>query len=336
MAKIEKLPSGNYRVRVTVGHTAEGKPIRKSFTHYDKTKLRRIAAEYADAHRNAMRRVTVSDAIDGFYAAKSAILSPSTARDYKSMGETLKDKHGEFCRLYVDEVTSRELQTVINGMVEDGKKPKTVKNYHGFLCSVFKYVDFSLPRVNLPQAERPDIRIPEAEEVQKIMQAAAGSRLEVPLGLACMGLRRSEICALTLEDLDKNTIHIHRSAVYGADMEIHVKTTKNYTSDRFVVLPDKLAGKIREQGYIWDSTPAALTNCFSLFLKSHGFPHYRLHDMRHFFASYCHNVLKMSDKQIQAITGHKTSETLRRVYLHSLKQSEVNQNVANNMNTLLM
>lgn len=49
-----------------------------------------------------------------------------------------------------------------------------------------------------------------------------------------------------------------------------------------------------------------------------------------------HNVLKMSDKQIQAITGHKTSETLRRVYLHSLKQSEVNQNVANNMNTLLM
>lgn len=53
MAKIEKLPSGNYRIRVIVGHTEDGKPIRKSFTHYDKTKLRRIAAEYADAHRNS-------------------------------------------------------------------------------------------------------------------------------------------------------------------------------------------------------------------------------------------------------------------------------------------
>lgn len=82
--------------------------------------------------------------------------------------------------------------------------------------------------------------------------------------------------------------------------------------------------------------PAALTNCFSLFLKTHGFKHYRLHDMRHFFASYCHNVLKMSDKQIQAITGHKTSETLRRVYLHSLEQEQINRNVAETMNDFIV
>lgn len=336
MAKIEKLPSGNYRIRVVIGHKENGKPIIKSFTHYDKTKLRRIAAEYADSHRSSIRRVRVSEAIDAFYAAKFAVLSPSTARDYKSMGETLKAEYEPFCRRYVDEISSKDVQALINSMSAAGKKPKTIKNYHGFLSSVFKFAEYPLPPANLPQAERPDIHIPEANEVQRIMQAASGTRLEVALGLACMGLRRSEICALTLEDLDGNTIHIHRSAVYGADMEIHIKATKNYTSDRFVLLPERLADKIREQGYIWDSTPAALTNCFSLFLKSHDFKHYRLHDMRHFFASYCHNVLKMSDKQIQAITGHKTSETLRRVYLHSLEQEQINRNVAETMNDFLM
>lgn len=336
MAKIEKLPSGNYRVRVVIGHTADGRPIRKSFTHYDKTRLRRIAAEYADEHRDVTHRSTVAQAIDALCDAKAPILSPSTMRDYKSMAATLKSNHGQFCRLYVDDVTQRDLQALINEMVMAGRRPKTVKNYHGFLCSVFKYAEHTIPRVNLPQPEKPVIEIPEADDVKKLMQAVAGSRLEIPVGLAAMGLRRSEICALSIEDLEGNVIHIHRSAVYGADGAVHIKTTKNYSSDRRVMIPDRLADKIRERGLVWDSTPAALSDCFSLFLRSHGFPHYRLHDMRHFFASYCHNVLRLSDKQIQAITGHKTSETLRRVYLHTLDQDKAARDAADSIGGLFV
>ncbi|MBR3280149.1 MAG: site-specific integrase [Lachnospiraceae bacterium] len=331
MAKITKTKSGNYTMRVVVGHDQNGRPIQKRFTHYDKAKLRFIAAEYEDSHRNTIRRITVEDAIMAFLASRRAVLSPSTLKGYNSCANVIKCEFGRFCALYVDEVTQADVQAIINEMVLSGKKPKTVKNLHGFLSSVFKFAGVPLPSAALPQSVKPNITIPEADEMKDLLSKAAGTRLEIPLALAAMGLRRSEICALTLDDLSGNVLHIHKSAVYGPDKQVHIKTTKNYSSDRFIVIPEPLADKIRTAGIIWDASPIALSSCFDKFVKKHGHEHYRLHDMRHFFASYCHNVLKMSDKQIQAITGHKTSETLHRVYLHSLNQDQVNQEVATNM-----
>lgn len=331
MAKITKTKSGNYTMRVVVGHDADGKPIQKRFTHYDKAKLRLIAAEYEDSHRNIIRRMTVSEAIDAFLASRRAVLSPSTMKGYESCARVLKNENVRLCVRYVDEITQQDIQAVINEMVMSGKKPKTVKNLHGFLSSVFKFCGTPLPAATLPQSIKPNITIPESDQVKDLLSKSAGTRLEIPLALAAMGLRRSEICALTPEDLNGNILHIHKSAVYGPDRQVHIKTTKNYSSDRFIVIPDPLADKIRTSGIIWDASPIALSSCFDKFVKRNGFANLRLHDMRHFFASYCHNILKMSDKQIQAITGHKTSETLHRVYLHSLNQSEINQEVASNM-----
>lgn len=335
MAKIEKLKSGNYTVRVVVGHDADGKPIRKRFTHYDKAKLRLMVAKYEDSHRARIRRQTVTEAIDAFLAAKSAVLSPSTIKDYNSRAVNLKADYAALCAKYVDDVTKEDLQMMINDMVADGKSPKTIANYRGFLSAAFSYADVRLPRASLPQAKRPNISIPETNEVKDLLSKAVGTRLEIPLALAAMGLRRSEICALSVDDLQGNILHIHRSAVYGTDKAVHIKTTKNYTSDRFVLLPKPLAAKIKASGIIWDGTPIALSDCFYKFITKHSAKKYRLHDMRHFFASYCHNVLKMSDKQIQAITGHKTAETLRRVYLHSLDQEKINRLVAKKMTNLI-
>lgn len=333
--KIEKLPSGNYRLRVIIGHDPSGKPIRKSFTHPDKTRLQRIAFEYADTHRNTAHRYTVSEAIDMFIAAKNAVLSPSTMRAYTSLAKTLKSEHRRFCALYVDDMDAPNLQRLINDLVRKGNTPKTVRNFHGFLSAVFKYAGERLPVVTLPARERPIRYIPDDDVVRRLTSAAKGTRMEVPLALAVFGLRRSEICALTADDLNGDVIHIHKAVVYGADRLPHVKNTKTYTSDRFVRIPANIAVLIRSQGYVTDFTPHGLSHAFERISEKAGVPHFRLHDLRHYFVSYCHNVLHLPDAQIQAITGHKTSFIMRENYLHAMNTDASGKLVADALSNML-
>lgn len=332
MAKIEKLPSGNYRIRVVVGHTPDGKIKRKSFTGNNKAKLRRLAAEYADRRR--VTGLNVGDAIDAFIAAKSPVLSPSTVKAYSSMAATLKSRHGQFCALSVDDMRQADLQRFINSLLPDHAS-KTICNYHGLLSAAFKFSGSSLPPVTLPRKDQKEILIPDEDMVRRISAAVEGGRLEVPVGLAMMGLRRSEICALALDDLDGNMLRIHRAVVYGLDNQTVEKDTKTYSSYRTIRIPDKIADRIRAQGFVTDYTPAGLSAAFRLMLKKNGLPHFRLHDMRHFFASYCHNVLLLSDAQIQAITGHKTSVVLRSNYIHAMNQQKTGEMVADSLSGLL-
>lgn len=330
--KVEKTASGNYRIRVIIGHDADGKPIRKSFTHHDKKHLLAVAHEYADKHRNT-RRKTIEQSIDAFISAKTPVLSPSTIRAYTSLAKTLKSQYAAFCALYVDGMTSKELQKLINALA-DTHTPKTVRNIHGFLSSVAKFEGVTLPPVNLPQKQKPVIHIPDEQIAKMIADAAKGTRLEIPVALAFFALRRSEICALSPDDLDGNVLHIHKAAVRGADKAIHVKYTKTYTSDRYVRIPDDIAAKIRAQGYVTDYTLSGLSCAFDKMLARNGLPHYRLHDLRHFFVSYCHNVLHLSDAQIQSITGHKTS-VIMQTYLHSMHDDTAGKIVVDSISALL-
>lgn len=332
--KVEKLPSGSYRIRVIVGHDAAGKPIRKSFTHPDRKHLLAVAHSYADEHRQNRRGVTVESAVDAFLAAKTPVLSPSTVRAYTSLAKTLKREHAAFCALSVYDVSQQDMQALINRLVKKGNTPKTVRNVYGFLSAAFKFAGERLPVANLPQKVKPVIHIPDEDIARRISEAAKGTRLEVPVALAFFALRRSEICALTPDDITGDVIHVCKAAVVGADSAVHVKYTKTYTSDRYVRIPAELAAKIRAQGYVTDYTLHGLSHAFDRMLEKAGLPHYRLHDLRHFFVSYCHTVLHISDAQIQAITGHKTSVVMQN-YLHSMNDDAAGKIVVDSIAKLI-
>ena len=332
--KVEKTESGKYRVRVIIGHDASGRPIRKSFTHHDKKHLLAIAHAYADDHRNVRSRTTIEQAINAFMLSHGDVLSPSTMRAYTSLAKTVKSEHGAFCGLYVDDITKKDLQSFVNALIKKGNSPKTVRNFHAFLSAVVKYAGERLPEVNLPQKQKPVIHIPDEQTAKRIADAAKGTRLEIPVALAFFAFRRSEICALSVDDLTGDVIHIHHAAVVGADKAVHIKTTKTYTSDRYVRIPHELAAKIRAQGYVTDYTLHGLSHAFDRLLEKNGVPHFRLHDLRHFFVSYCHNVLHLSDAQIQNITGHKTSVVMQN-YLHSMNDDTAGRLVSDSLSNLL-
>ena len=318
--KIEKLPSGTYRARVSY-KDSQGKYRRKSITGKTREIVRRKVAEFEFTADNP----TVQTMLDGFIAAKEPVLSPSTIAGYKSLASTLSNKHGSFCaQADIDKPTAQHLVNELSR----SHTPKTVRNYVALLSAAFRFYDRAFPHVSLPQRERPQIQIPDEDTVRLILKLAEGPRMEIPVRLATYGLRRSEICALTSDDLVGNRIHVHKAAVQDEYGAVIIKTTKTYTSNRWVTIDDELAALIREG--MPKLTPMAFSKAWNRLLSSNGLPHYRLHDLRHFFVSYCKTVLKLSDPQIQAITGHKTTFTMQN-YVHAMHQDEAAELVSKSL-----
>jgi len=322
--KIEKLKSGLYRTVVYLGKDANGKRIQKSLTDTSRQRLARRASEMVETYRGkAVRLDTFSSALDAYITARSTVLSPSTIAGYRSIERTLakQDWFTSKPLLDITDADMRRLVSVLNLF------PKTLRNITGLVSAVFDFNGLKSPSVRLPAKAPTDRPIPDADTVTAMLQAARGTRLEVPLGLAMMGLRRSEICALSVTDLDRDDIlHIHRAAVYGPELVIK-DTTKTASSDRYIKIPHQLAQMIRKQGYVTEMTPKALSCTFPHFLRRHGFPQMRLHDCRHFMASYLHS-LGVPDAEIMRMGGWKTDHVMKTVYRHALAQEETAQKVA--------
>lgn len=318
MAKIRKLKSGAYQIRVYLGKDSNGKIIQKSISGMDKRRVLSEAAMYADAHRTASG--TLSAAVSAYISRKEGTLSPSTIKAYRSMESCLKAKYEDVMRLPVQSIGKRDLQEIVDGLMAAGKTPKTVRNFIGLISGAMAKEGYRIPPVELPQQNRKDIDVITEEEFRAIMAAAKGTRLWVPLSLAFLGLRRSEICGAEVKDMDGDRLHVQTAIVEGPDNLLHKKGTKTAASDRWILLPHEVAEEIRANGYIFHGTPKSLSCAFDRFLRSNGFRHVRLHDCRHFFASYAHNIAHLSDAQIMALGGWSTPAVLDRVYRHAMQE----------------
>ena len=318
--KIEKLPSGTYRCRIYLGKDQDGKKHWKSFTDSDKTRLKRIAAEYADTHREYQQEdfAPFEASANAYIALKKAVLSPYTIKTYEDNLRVLKSRCAAFCALRTADVNAQNLQSVINTLVMAGKRPKYVRNIYGLITAVMSSNGYTLPKVTLPENTRQDLHEPTTDEIRQVLTASEGTALEIPILLGVHGLRRGEICALRYpEDFDGNTVHVRKSAVYLGKGQRIDKAPKNQQSDRIVPISPDLAGKIARQGYVVRCQPQTLTGSFRKFLQRNDLPIFRFHDLRHYFAAYMHQQ-GLTDEEIMALGGWKTDHTMKRVYRYGL------------------
>jgi integrase len=136
-----------------------------------------------------------------------------------------------------------------------------------------------------------------------------------------MGLRRAEICGLSLDDLKGNELWIHRDLVYRKGEWILKETPKTNASNRKIILPDKLVQEIQQQGYIYNGHPNALNKAIHRFQKKLDIPAFRFHDMRLYFCSYAHD-LGISEANIMSIGGWSTPTVMRKVYRKAFEKSK--------------
>lgn len=316
--KITKTPSGKYTCRVFLVDL-NGEYHQKRFTCRTKDECRREANDYLNAHRLYAESMLFRDAMERYLDRAGRVLSPSTMAAYKSNQRTLLKDYARFCALSCDRITERDVQLVVDDMVTRDKTVKTIKNRLGLISAVLTAEHCKMPSVTLPKAKAVSYAIPDEETVSKVFGACVGKfkRMAVPFALAVCGLRRGEICAVTSEDLTGNVLHVRHAIVTG-EHSLSDQPPKTAQSVRDVVIPPETAAAIRETGRAWSGTPKSLSDTWPHLLRTAGVEYFRFHDCRHFFVSYCHEVLKLSDAQIMKLGGWKTNHVMVTHYRHAL------------------
>lgn len=311
---IEKLPSGSYRVRMMV----DKKMYRFTFDH--KPSEKEILLKISDK----MDKVNTSEHLPFEVAAKEYcklkknVISPTTYREYVNTCNRLSDT---FVSLYIDQITPLDIQAEINTLSAK-KAPKTVRNYHGFIVSVIKMYrpDFVF-NTKLPQKVPKDVYIPTDDEVKKLMEYAknqCSGRYYIPIVLACYGMRRGEICALTPEDIKDNIASINKVKVFNSDKEWIIKEMpKTEKSIRQIPLPAAIVEQINSQGFVYDGHPNNISDFINDACNALKIQKFSIHKLRHYFCSRLASE-NIDTETIMSLGGWKTDHVMKTVYRHSV------------------
>ncbi len=310
--KIEKLPSGSYRIRKM--YKGEKYQIVTDYKPTQKEAVQLMAGEL-DKVRGRSSKMTFKDAAEEYIESKRNVLSPSTIVGYQSLTRCLSEK---FLKTNINDIEQFDIQREINRLAK-GKTPKTVRNYNSFISSV---IGFYRPDMKiyttLPQNSHSEPYIPSDEDIRRILEYAEGTIYEVPLMLACYGMRRSEICALTIRDIDGDVIRINKAMVQNEKREWVIKTTKTEESTREIIVPEKLVEKIRNQGYVYKGNPNNIYKYLKQAQDELEIERFPLHKLRHYFASKM-SAMHVPDADIMKMGGWKTDHVMKSVYRHAMQ-----------------
>lgn len=310
--KIEKR-SGGFRVRKTY----KGRTYSVTFDHRP-TKLE-IEEEFSRLIRKADITGTFLECAESYIESKRNVLSPSTIKGYYSI--LRKSLPESFLERKVSDIEQIDIQLLINEYAAE-HSPKTTRNVHGFISAVIRQfrpqmvISTTLPQKAVNEAYRPS-----EDDIKSILDATEGTKWHIPFSLGILGMRRSEICALSVEDLDGTILHINKAMVQSDSGQWVIKATKTAAGTRKIFIPESLADEIRSAGCIYEGYPNTLLLILQKYQKKLGIEQFRFHDLRHFYASYAHSK-GMSDADLMASGGWKSDYTLKSVYRHEMEKTK--------------
>lgn len=321
MPKAKKLPSGSWRCLAYSGKDENGKRIYKSFTAPAKKEAELLAAQYAVEKKVfSEEKLLFKDAMLRYNEAKEKVLSPSTMRGYNQYCEKLSETKGY---IPISKITSEELQSWVSEWSKT-LSPKSVSNIYGYVRVVLKFFDYGQNlKITLPQKVPVEYHVVTDEELKTLLSHTEGTELGLAVLLAAfIPARRSEICALTNDDIDrtKNTVRINKAVVKNPEGSWVTKPVpKTFGSNRTVEIPKSIIDKIPDSpGKIINANPQQIEGRF---LRAINFLDlkFRFHDLRHYGATFLH-ASGVPDRYIMQRGGWDSIETIHKIYSHCLPE----------------
>jgi len=240
---IRKRESGAWQVRVYVGHDAAGKPRQRSRNVVGSKRdaeqeLARMLLEVGETRGLVDNTVTVDQYLnDTWWVFKEPKLSPNTSQAWA--GIMRNHITPEIGQMRLTDIRAVDLDGLYSRLTHKGLGPARVRQAHTVLSSAFNQaVKWDLVRYNPcvnatpPSVPREPLELPEPEQVRAFIDAAHPPLATYLTLLINLGARRSEVVALTWDDidLDEGLVMIRRSAV-DTKQGVVLKETKTGRAD---------------------------------------------------------------------------------------------------------
>ena len=360
----EKNGQKYFRKVKTIGHKADGTPIKKEFYGKSEKEATMKADEYMNNIKNGLSinyDKAYLDELIRYWLFDILLISdrikPSTFQRYEGIYRNyIKDTSLSSSKAF--EITNVQIQQFYNALYKNGKKTTQIKQLNKVLKCFFNFLitqnviiknpccNIEIPGKKEIINKNSDFYILSSTEIKKILEYLKTSQYELLYKMALYtGMRQGELLALSWEDIDlKNKIiHVYKTfkRVYEYKDENtktlvnKIQTTKSETSVRDIPISDNLFPLLKKinnkNGYLFtDITGEILSakivyNEWLRLLKACNINKIKFHALRHTFAS---NLLQnnVDIKTVSDLLGHSDIK-ITQIYLHSnidLKNKAIN------------
>ncbi len=366
MAHIVVIDQGTKQQRYKVMYEVRainGARKRKSKTFPENTNMKEIKAFVRTVEKQYeedmvglnYERISFREFFEIYKKSYMKNLSPTTQSNYIQMAYNKKNGFLEFLgNIQLEKLNVIHLQRYVDFLVDSGLSAKTVKNrmmcIHGVIDKAMQlhYITMTYNFVGdviTPKIVKKQIQSYNEDEVKKLLElvdkdACGNVKLLIYLAVTT-GMRRSEMNALTFDDIDlkEKTINVNKARVYQHRGKCVIKETKTASSVRVIPITNTLCTLIKKarndyykkmfaKGEAFVDSKAmftddcgnplrseTLSNEYKDFMDSHAdeIRYLNLHALRHTFASLA--LKNNADiKSVQSILGHADASTTLNTY----------------------
>lgn len=259
------------------------------------------------------KKGTLRYAINDYISRHKKTLSPSTVRAYQSY------KANRFQKYMDRDMTTVDWQKAID---EEDCSPKTLKNAWSLARAAMAEKGVT-PKVRLPNVVKTPMQWLTPEQIPVFLEAVRGKSCELPALLGLHSLRRSEMFALTWDNIDlkNNLIHVRGAMVLGEGSKPVTKPT-NKTKKSARDVPIMMPRLVELLSDVEDKTGPLLTcdiatpyDGVNKVCKEAGLPEVGLHGLRRSFASLGHSI-GMREEEVMSIGGWEDFQTMHKFYVY--------------------
>lgn len=281
---------------------------------------RLLKAEYSAGVRDIKRDApTLSEAIDRYIDKRRNTLSPSTIEGYRRI------QKNRFAGVMKETLSNKtDWQAVCNAEALLCA-PKTLRNAYRLVVSVLAENGIAAPKITLPPLENKTRPWLEPEQIKPLIAAAVGTSAALPVLLALHSLRRSELLAVTWDDvdLDAGTLRVAGAIVMDENREyIEKPTNKTQASARTIpiMIPElrqelEAIPEDQRTGRLVTCSPNNVPVLINRACRAAGVPEVGTHGLRHSFASLAYH-LQLSELETMELGGWSDAGTMRKIYTH--------------------
>nr|DAQ61933.1 MAG TPA: Integrase [Caudoviricetes sp.] len=355
-----------FRITKTIGHKADGTPIRKQFYGTGKKQAEEKAEEYINKIKNGMtldfENVTVDELIyKWLFQIKKNEVKPSSFQSYEGTYRNyIKDS--DISGLKVYNTKSIQIQEYYNKLGKN-KTYSQINKLNKLLKQFFSYAEregfilknpcnnITIPNKSVKKSVKPEIEYFSEDEIKLLKKAFMGHKFEnLILTALGTGLRQGELLALKWENvnLEEKYLEVKETVkkVYVFDdkgtktLQTIYNTPKTSNSIRKVDLPDKLVNILsnmkKESEFVFSENgePISAKTLFGNWkkvLSASEIPYKKFHSLRHTYATML--LSRGVDlKTVQDLMGH-SDITITQIYLHVLPKTKID--AVNRINNLL-